>query len=172
MKNPILALKVAALLRADGVNFQLVMLGGGPELSQSLTYVKEQDLEDYVYIAGRVDNVEPLLSDCDVLLCTSLEEGYGQMILEAMSLGNAIVSTPALGGGVQYLLGEGRFGSIAESFDPVELASHIKRLCEDPVLLSEQRTAARKRAREFSYSAVGAMLVRAARLSGSEGEKL
>lgn len=70
----------------------LVVVGDGPlrgELEQLCT---SYGLEDHVYFTGFQSNPYPLMSICDSLILSSLYEGQGIVILEALALGLSVCS--------------------------------------------------------------------------------
>src|SRR5207248_3048029 len=75
-------------------------------------------------------------------------EGFGLSLLEAMSCGAAVVSSPV--GAVPEVLGE--CGSMADGADPASIASHAIDLLANEARMSDLRRSARERAvAQFSY---------------------
>ncbi|MEY2557793.1 MAG: hypothetical protein QOE34_1218, partial [Verrucomicrobiota bacterium] len=71
----------------------------------------------------------------DVLVCSSRDETMPVTILEALSLGKAIVSTNV--GGIGEILTDGRDALLVRSEDPQALAAAMQRVWESPQLAQE-----------------------------------
>lgn len=94
-----------------------------------------------VSIDGPRNHQEALeaVREIDVLVCSSRDEAMPVTILEALSLGKAIISTNV--GGIGEILTEGREALLVPPEDPNALAGAMRRLLEDPELA---RTLGRK----------------------------
>jgi glycosyltransferase involved in cell wall biosynthesis len=88
-------------------------------------------------IDGACDHGEAVeaIRGSDVLVCSSRDETMPVTILEALSLGKAIVSTNV--GGIGEILTDGRDALLVRSEDPQALAAAMKRLWESPQLAQE-----------------------------------
>lgn len=83
-------------------------------------------------ISGAVDHVAALalLKRADVLVCASRDEAMPVTILEAMSLGKAILSTTV--GGVPEYIETGKNGLLVKPENPAQLAAAIEWLITHP----------------------------------------
>jgi glycosyltransferase involved in cell wall biosynthesis len=83
-------------------------------------------------ITGEIEHAGALalLEAADVLVCASRDEAMPVTILEAMSLGKAIVSTTA--GGVPEYIRDQENGFLVRPEKAAELAAAIERLLQDP----------------------------------------
>jgi glycosyltransferase involved in cell wall biosynthesis len=96
-----------------------------------------------VFLDGPCDHAEALqaIEGCDVLVCSSRDETMPVTILEALSLGKAIVSTNV--GGIGEILTDGQDALLVRPEDPDALASAMRRIRESPELLQQLRQNAR-----------------------------
>ncbi len=115
VKNPQRFLDVAALV--DGAQF--VVVGDGALQLHS----------PHVIFLGARDDARALIARADLLVVTSDSEGQSIVVLEALSAGTPVVSTPVPGMG--DLLGTGA-GIIAPDFTPESLATAVRELLADP----------------------------------------
>ena len=81
-------------------------IGGGGEVEKLKEMISKYDLEDFVYYEGFVSGKkkETLLNECDAYILPSYTEGLPVSILEAMSYGKPILSTPV--GGIPEVVKE------------------------------------------------------------------
>jgi polysaccharide biosynthesis protein PelF len=114
--------------------------------------VKDQDLEDVFTFAGGTKEPEKAYNSGDVVVFSSITEGFPFSVIEAMACGKAVVATET--GGVPEAL-EG-CGIMVKSRDPKTLADGICKLLTDVGYRQDLEAKALARARErFS---VGAMV--------------
>lgn len=92
-KNVSLALESFANLRKSGVNAVLVMAGEGSEKEKLQNLSKKLGIADHIKFLGFQKDLSDLYISSDVLLATSLYEGFGMAVLEAAYFGLPIVST-------------------------------------------------------------------------------
>lgn len=99
-KHPEMALKIATLLKNNGCNFNMKMIGDGEKKEELKRIIKEQNLDSYVEILGSVDadRVRNFMRESDVFLATSdKNEGWGVVINEAMNSACVVFATPQMG---------------------------------------------------------------------------
>ncbi|MBC8424200.1 glycosyltransferase family 4 protein [bacterium] len=111
---------------------RLHVIGSGP-LERSLSFAaRDLGLADRVLFHGFRRNVYDWLAHLDVLLMPSLHEGLPYTLLEAMSLGAAVVASRV--GGLAEVLEDGRTGLLVEVGDEAGIAAAVARLAADPQL--------------------------------------
>jgi len=124
-KNHELALRALAALNPQAREKTVLLFAGAGEQEAALTRTAQSlDLSGRVRFLGYRSDVNALLAGVDLLLMTSWFEGMPLALLEAMFAGVPIVSTPWRG--AQDMLGNGRFGMIASSFEPHAVAAKIE----------------------------------------------
>jgi len=145
VKNyPLLLEAARRVLDAEPVTF--VIAGDGPERARLERLVGRLGLAEHVYLAGWLPNPYPLLAAVDVVASSSIVEGFGLVLLEAMALGKPVVATEV--GGVAEIVRHGETGLVSPPGDPVALADAILRLLRDPPLRRALGDRGRERARE------------------------
>ncbi len=126
---------------------QCLIYGASTDLEYSLRCVnmaKALGLEDNVRFMGKVKDPEAAYNASDVVVISSITEGFPFAIIEAMACGKGIVATDV--GGIREAL-EG-CGLMVRSSHPQELATAIAKLLQDEKLRSSLGAAALKRAKE------------------------
>ena len=84
----------AAKKKLNGrVKINMTMLGRGSEEAEAATLVQTLGLQDEVTLLQRVqvDELHDMVQQSDVLLFSSVKDTSGTVVLEAMSLGKAVV---------------------------------------------------------------------------------
>ena len=126
-----------------------------------------------VEFRGFVHDVPALLRDCDVLVHASLlPEPFGQVLVEAMATGCAVVA--ADGGGPSEIVTNGVDGVLVPPGDVGALAAALRRLAEDGALRSRLGEHAILSARRYAPALIAEkMLAIYERMSGkTSGEAL
>lgn len=112
-KNPLLAVDIAKKLRRCGVSSVVHFFGDGPLVSQVEEYGRRQGIDCTMH--GWVDSWEPIAAvDNSMLVLTSTFEGFGNVLVEASSIGIPVVAArTALG--VSDAVCDGVTGRLATS---------------------------------------------------------
>lgn len=126
----------------------LVILGEG-ELRPALErQVKDLHLEKAVRLPGFREDVLGLARGADLFVMSSLTEGLGSAVLDAMAMDMAVVGTRA--GGIPEAVVHEETGLLVPTADAAALAAAIVRLLRDPALRARYGQAGRSRvARHF-----------------------
>ncbi len=124
-KNPFLMLK--AFLNIDEIyNLKLVFVGDG-KLRNSLEFQSNRSSKkEKIKFLGYLENPFQEIIKSDLLVLTSNQEGFGNVLVEAMLCGKRVVSTNC-GPSIQEILDNGKFGTIVEKNHPTELALAIQK---------------------------------------------
>ena len=93
-------------------NIKLIVVGDGAEKSRLERQTLLLGLEGRVVFLGLREDIPEILSCCDLFLLSSVNEGFGLVLLEAMALGVPVVSTAVMG--TREVLRPGRGCLIAE----------------------------------------------------------
>lgn len=105
-----------------------------------------------VEFTGHVDDPAPVFAQADIAVhCSILAEPFGQVVVEAMRAGCAIVAADA--GGPTEIVRSEVDGLLTPPGDPVALAAALDRLIADPALRRRLGAAARERSAEFGIAA-------------------
>ncbi|MCG3730700.1 glycosyltransferase [Vibrio cincinnatiensis] len=101
---------------------RLYILGDGPLRGQLESYIKVNELEGYVFLLGFKQNAFEYFKQCDCFVFSSIFEGFGNVLVEAMACGLPIVST-SCPSGPSEILGDGQYGLLSDIYD-VDALSH------------------------------------------------
>lgn len=91
------------ILKEEGYNFRYYVIGEGPLRIDYENYLRENRLEDCVFLLGRIAHPHAFLSYADIFIHSSKGEGCSNAILEAMSMGLPIIASDT--GGTSEIVG-------------------------------------------------------------------
>jgi glycosyltransferase involved in cell wall biosynthesis len=125
----------------------LVLVGDGELRSQLDRQICDNGLSSHVLLLGERGDIADLLNIFDVYAMSSLWEGVGRALTEAMYWGLPIVATPV--NGVKELIHHGVTGVLTPTRNSPALAASIDRLVADPALGRYLGSNARQMAEEL-----------------------
>ncbi len=126
---------------------RFVILGDG-ELRDSLErQVKELGLERHVTLGGFRNDVIGIIKSFDVFVMSSITEGLGTSILDAMACAKPVVGTRT--GGIPEAVRDEETGLLVPPHDEAALATAIVRLLQDQQLRAHRGASGRQRAAEY-----------------------
>jgi colanic acid/amylovoran biosynthesis glycosyltransferase len=157
---PIL-IAAAGRLHAEGVDFELVLVGDGPLRGEIERLVAEYDLGNRVRMVGWQSNarVRELIQRCRALVLPSFAEGLPVVIMEALALGRPVISTHVAA--IPELVQPGISGWLVPPGSVEALASALREALDAPVERLERmgRAGAQRVAERHDAAAEAARLV-------------
>jgi glycosyltransferase involved in cell wall biosynthesis len=125
-------IEAAHLVVREIPDARFIILGEG-ELREPLErQVRDYHLEKHVLLPGFRTDVLGCIKGFDLFAMSSVTEGLGTSLLDAMACSRAIVATRA--GGIPEIVDEGRTGLLVEPRDHAAMARSIVRLLRDEPL--------------------------------------
>ena len=121
----------------------LVIFGEGDLRASLERQVKHLALERRVILPGFREDVLSLMKTADLFAMSSITEGLGSAVLDAMAMGLAVAATRA--GGIPEAVLDGETGILVEPGDARALAGAIVKLLKDPELRERYGAAGRDR---------------------------
>ncbi|MFH0793183.1 MAG: glycosyltransferase [bacterium] len=118
------------------------LMGDGEERERLEQLAVEKRLGERFLFVGMTDQVPRYLRAADILVSTSLVEGFPLNILEGMAAGLAVVATPA--GGTAEAISDRQDGRIFPFRDMGALSKILVELCESPETRRRLGQAARR----------------------------
>lgn len=144
MKGHRFALAAFAAMKARGFDFEYFLLGDGV-LRRHLQNIAEND-GLIISMPGIVEDISSYYKKFDLLIHPSLSEGFGMVIVEAMSFGVPVIATRV--GGVPEIIHHGYDGWLVNPGSSAEIENAVVRLKDDPSLVRQLSGNARKTAAE------------------------
>ncbi len=84
-------------------NIRYYILGDGELKEELCSYSKSLDLSRDIIFVGHLKNPYPVMKNANVLLLTSLYEGFSNVILESLALNIPVVATDSPGGNKEII---------------------------------------------------------------------
>ncbi len=132
------------------LELDLLILGDGVERAFIAKKITNMGLDKNIFLAGWVDDPLPYFDLADLFILSSSYEGFGVVIVEAMSRGLNIVSTNCKSGPSEILL-DGALGTLCEVNDHEALANAILYGLSHPIEADKLI----KRSEDFSEKKIG-----------------
>lgn len=144
-KNLPLLLEAFLLLRQQRPELRLALIGEGVERARLEALIEAAGCGDAVRLLGEQANPLAYMRRAAVFVLTSVFEGFGNVLVEAMATGIPVISTDCPVG-PREILADGVYGRLVEQADPQRLALAIEAALAEPGDLC----AAHRRAMEFT----------------------
>ena len=118
-------------LHKEGFPVKLLLVGGREDNLDALPDYTEQLIKesDYIVECGKQKDVRPFIKASKLLLLPSYREGFGQVLVEANSLGVPVVASRIVG--CKNVVSEGVNGLLCNPRDEKSLYECVSRLLED-----------------------------------------
>lgn len=126
----------------------LVLVGEGPERESLMERARALGIAERVLFTGFRRDVEAHYCLFTVSTVPSVEEGFGNVAVEAMALSVPVVASKL--GGLQEIVTHGRDGLLVPPADPEALSRALLAILEDPEARDRMGRAARARSEDFS----------------------
>ena len=101
---------------------RLLILGDGRTRSDTEEQIRRMALTESAQMLGWINDPLPFAAHAWALVHPSDEEGFAQVLCEAMSVGCPVIATDALGGGPRYVTDDGHYGVLVPRGSRHELA--------------------------------------------------
>jgi glycosyltransferase involved in cell wall biosynthesis len=122
---------------------RFIILGEGELRDQLERQIKQHHLEKHVLLPGFRSDVVGCMKSFDVFVMSSVTEGLGTALLDAMACSRPVVATRT--GGIPEIVEDGVTGVLVPPRDHVALAAAIVRALNDPALRARLGAAGRAR---------------------------
>lgn len=146
-KDFVLLIRAFAKLR-ERRPARLIILGEGPERPALESLARELGCEKDVCLQGWVDDLSPYYSRARVVAVSSRFEGFGNVIVEALSFGTPVVATDCPFGPREILEG-GKFGRLVPMGNHQAFADALEQTIDSP----PDAELLRSRAEDFTIAA-------------------
>ena len=163
-------IRAVALLREQGVEAELVIMGEGPARAQLEAMIGELKLDGRVRLIGAVseDRIREEHERAHAFVLASHEEAVGVAAMEAMSVELPMIACAV--GGLQELVRDGVDGVLVPKESPERIAGAVREIVKDGARARAMGAAGRKRVEE-SYTSLRDAEVLKNRIEASQGSR-
>jgi len=138
-----------SLFKKNNNSGSLLILGEGEDREKLKEQALKLNIDKSVFLAGYVKTPGLYVQYSDLFVCSSLWEGFGNVIVEALGVGAKVVSTDCKSG-PREILCDGKYGILVPINDPKELAVGIEKQLMTSVSKDDQIN----RAKDFSVNKI------------------
>lgn len=117
------------LLKEQGVQVKLVIIGDGPQKKDLMELVHKKKVENNILFAGYLKNAYRYFRLFDLFVISSHTEGLPISLLEALQVGIPILSTAV--GAIPVVLKQGEYGELVSYAHPQLLMQKIRFIQEN-----------------------------------------
>lgn len=148
-KRPFYALKLVEQLKKNGINITLEFFGEGQEKMALENYIKQNKLDDFVFLKGNQDREATKIAyeNSHFLILPSKSEGWPKVVAEAMFWGCIPIATPV--SCVPMMIDFGHRG-LALTLDLQKDVHQMRSLIEDKNKCDLMATQAKKWSQQFT----------------------
>jgi glycosyltransferase involved in cell wall biosynthesis len=139
-------IEAAAIVVQQVPDARFVIAGEGELRAQLERQIKDRRLEKHVFLLGFRPDVLSVHKAFDIFVMSSITEGLGTSLLDAMACGKPIVATTA--GGMPEVVADGETGILVPPRDDETLAAAIVKLLTHERLRDSMGAAGGRRVRE------------------------
>jgi glycosyltransferase involved in cell wall biosynthesis len=144
-----------AAVAREHSGWQLRIHGAGPQRAELRRLIAEHEAYENVFLMGPTPRLGEALTEGSIFVLSSRFEGFGMVIVEAMSKGLAVVSFDCPRGPSEIIT-DGVDGVLVPALDTDALGDAIAGLIEDPERRARLGAAAIETARRYDREAIGA----------------
>lgn len=131
-KNQFDLIATAKILKSDGLDFMIEIVGEGSLRDSLQKEIHDAKLEDVITLKGYKEKIPEYLSSTDIFALTSSTEGFGLVIVEAMSQSVPVVAYNK--SSMPELITHNENGLLANDQSVIEFAQYLKTLLLSPEL--------------------------------------
>lgn len=149
-----LLIKSFSLIEKNNPDLRLVIIGDGSQLNNLKDYSYSVGISDKIIFHGNMTNPFPVLKQCQIFVLSSRWEAFGNVIIEAMSLGLPVICFD-IPGGPREIINHKVNGLLVKSGNIEALAKGIDKLICDEILRKSIELESLKVAETYSLARIG-----------------
>ena len=130
-KNQSMLVKTFGEIATNYPDWVLRLYGNGKKKEELESYVKTKGLENQIFFMGEVSDIQNRMKDSAIFVLPSKQEGMPNALIEAMTLGLAVISTDCPCGGPTDLITNGENGILIPVDDRKALKNSLEKLMDD-----------------------------------------
>lgn len=141
-------IEASLIVKKSFPNCLFLLIGDGSLCGELQHQIEKLNLWQNFKILGWRDDVNEIISLLDVFVLSSLNEGMGLVLVEAMAMGKPVVATNV--GGIPSVVIDGETGILVPPKNPDAIAEAIIFLLQNPEKMKKMGEAGKERTKLFS----------------------
>lgn len=142
-------IKALEIVKNNGIPFTHYIIGDGELKAPLQEQINARGLTNQVILLGAKKNPFPWVRNSRFFVHSAIREGFGLVIVEAMSLNKAVIAT-ACPVGPRDILAEGKYGRLFSLQDEATLAKHLEEFYRHPEIVKNFEQLSLARSKDFS----------------------
>ena len=122
----------AKIILEKNINAKFFIIGEGPLKFRLMNYIRKLGLDNYVILTGFLKNIADVIQGLDLFVLTTVAEGLGTSLLDAMACNIPVVATKT--GGVPEVVINQLTGLLAPVNDAKGISEQIIKIISDDTL--------------------------------------
>jgi glycosyltransferase EpsD len=151
-KNQMFLIDQMRYLTRKDPNIKLFLCGSGELKNQYLSAIHSANLENNIFLLGYREDIDDLFKASDVCVASSLREGLGLNLVEAMATGLPVIATKNRGHGEVLNPCKNKF--MYDVNDQRKFRKYVLALCKNPSLRKKVGLENINRSHDFSLDTV------------------
>ncbi len=149
-KNYLMMIDAVSVVFRKDSRYCLYIYGEGRERNAIEKRIKENEMEERIFLKGITKNISDVLRRSEIFLMTSDYEGISNAMLEAMAEGLPVVCTDSYGGGARSIIKDGENGFLICKGNTIDFCDALLRLTHDDQLRERMGKNAKKSMQKYS----------------------
>jgi len=151
-KDPVTFVRAVAEARARVSSLHALLVGDGPLRGMVETEIERLGIAGTLRLTGHRADADAIIAAADILALSSIEEGLGSVLLDAMAFGRPVVATDA--GGIPEVVMHGVTGLLVPAGGAAAMGDAIARVASDRDLAARLAAGASERAPRYAMEEV------------------
>lgn len=149
VKRHDLLIKAYSVLCSEGSELDMVIVGDGPLRNEIEKLIFDLNLVNRVHLIGFESNPYKWIKNANFIVSTSENEGFGNVLVEAMALNIPCISTNCPSGPYE-IIGDSKFGILVENQNFNLITDAMRLMSNDVSTYEKYKTVSKQRAQFFS----------------------
>ncbi|NQY66951.1 MAG: glycosyltransferase family 4 protein [Flavobacteriales bacterium] len=145
-KGQLHLIELAKILKSRGLEFTIFIAGTGGLKDKLAKEISDNKLSDEVILLDFIDRIEEFMNSIDVFLLSSMWEGFGYVLVEAMVKSKPVVAFDMTSN--PEIIGDKETGFLIEYPDLEKFADQVEELIKNPEQRNKMGTAGLRRVKD------------------------
>ena len=146
--------KLISPVLKNNQDWTLTIYGAGPDKEELIKLIQELGVQDSILLMDSTKNIMEKFLKSEIYLMTSRYEGFGMVLLEALSCGLPIISFD-INSGPNEIITNQEDGFLIEDGDEAEFRLKVSELMADNELRLNMRLSAYTNVKRYSWQKIG-----------------